>query len=84
MELKECIVVYSNGLPVAIYGIRHFDSQTFLSFRQECKNNAEKLENEQKHKEETLLAKLGELEAKIEKLEKEIAFDRGEITEEEL
>lgn len=79
MVLKECIVIYEKDLPVAIYGIRHFDSIGFLSFEAQCKENAAKLEQERQEKESALLTRIEELESAIKRLEHEIAVDRGEV-----
>ena len=79
MTLKECIVMYENEKPVAIYGLRHFDSITFLSFENQCKENAKKVEQERQEKENALLSRISELEEAIKRLEHEIAVDRGEV-----
>lgn len=79
MTLKECIVMYENNEPVAIYGIRHFDSITFLSFEKQCKENAEKYKLIKETQRNLLLERIEYLESKVKELEHEIAVDRGEV-----
>ena len=78
---KECVILKDlNHNPIMILEIKTFtNSQTYLEFEKLCGKNALDLTIELAAKQE----RINQLEHRIKKTELELAFNRGDLTEEE-
>jgi len=78
---KECVILCNlQKEPIMVLDVKTFaNSKDFLEFSIKCDENLRKTLVESATKDE----KVKQLEKRIKRLELEIAFDRGDLTEEE-
>lgn len=76
---KDCVVLYNlKKEPIMVLDIKTFaQPKDFIEFSQKCEQNLSNQLLEEKAKDE----RINQLEKRIKRLELDIAFDRGDITE---
>lgn len=78
---KQCVVLKDlNDKPILVLELKTFiNAKQFLDFKQECESNYKNFLDELKAKNQ----RIDELEKRIKKNELELAYNRGDLTEEE-
>jgi len=83
MEIKKIeavILTDNNNQPIKLLDIKSFkDSKTYLEFKESCVKNQEEHERQLREKE----LRIEMLEQRLYKIETELAYNRGEISEKE-
>lgn len=82
--IKQAVIITANDKPIMVLPVTTFQSaEDYVKFEQECKKNYAELKKSQDDKELGVSLDLIELKNRIDNLQVELSYQKGEITEEE-
>lgn len=82
--IKNCVIITKEGKPTELLEIKTFkDSESYLEFKKVCDTNKVLYDNKKEEENKALQNHIAFLEQEIKRINKELAYNRGEISEEE-
>lgn len=82
-DKKAIIRKDTNGMPIEILDIKSLSVEDFLKYQKICKVAQEESLKEEKNKNDLLEQRLSQLEKDLYNVKLELAYNRGDITQEE-